>query len=178
MDKIFFDNKESLLRTLTVTVIAYISLIFLLRVSGKRTLSKMNAFDFVVTIALGSTLATVLLNKSVALADGVLALALLIFLQYLITFLSVRSPFLSELVKATPTLLVYRGEMLHAVMKKERVGEEEIHAVIREKGMSSIKDADAVVLETDGSLTVVKNISSMQSATMDKVRTPDHIERS
>lgn len=86
MTKIFFDNWESLYRTFFITIMAYFALIFLLRISGKRSLSKMNAFDFIITVALGSTLATVLLNKSVALADGVLAFALLIGLQYIITF--------------------------------------------------------------------------------------------
>jgi uncharacterized membrane protein YcaP (DUF421 family) len=70
MDKLFFYSWESIIRTGVTTILAYFCLILLLRISGKRTLSKMNAFDFVVTIALGSILATVLLNKSVALADG------------------------------------------------------------------------------------------------------------
>ena len=65
-------------------------LLLLLRVSGKRTLTRMNAFDLVVTVALGSTLATVLLTKSVALADGLVAFAVLILLQYGLTWLSVR----------------------------------------------------------------------------------------
>jgi uncharacterized membrane protein YcaP (DUF421 family) len=64
---IFFGGWESLLRTFVITVLAYVFLIVLLRGSGKRTLSKMNAFDFIVTIALGSTLATVMLNKSIPL---------------------------------------------------------------------------------------------------------------
>lgn len=70
MSKLFFDSWESIFRTIVITVLAYFSLIRLLRISGKRTLSKMKAFDFVVTVALGSTPATVLLNKLVALADG------------------------------------------------------------------------------------------------------------
>ncbi len=72
MENYFFDNWESIARTLTITISAYLILIFFLRVSGKRTLSKMNAFDFIITIALGSCLATVALNKEVALADGAL----------------------------------------------------------------------------------------------------------
>ena len=84
-------------------------LLLLLRVSGKRTLTKMNAFDLVVTVALGSTLATVLLTKSVALAEGLTAFMLLIFLQFVLTWLSVRSRAVSRLVKSEPTLLVYQG---------------------------------------------------------------------
>lgn len=176
MNKLFFDSWESIVRTLVITILAYFCLIFLLRVSGKRTLSKMNAFDFVVTVALGSTLATVLLNKSVSLADGVLAFFLLIALQYLITWLSVRYKGVSQLVKATPTLLVYKGELLHAAMKKERVNEDEIHAIIREKGLSSMQEADAIVLETDGSLTVVKSIASLQTPTMQVVQKPGNLQ--
>src|SRR5690606_35713547 len=111
MDKVFFDSWESILRTLIISVLAYGSLVVILRVSGKRTLSKMNAFDLIVTIALGSTLATVLLNKDVALADGVLTFALLISFQYIITYWSARSRKVNKLVKSTPTLLVYRGKM-------------------------------------------------------------------
>ncbi len=80
-DPMFFQNWSGLLRTVVVGVLAYVALVALLRVSGKRTLSKMNAFDFVVTVALGSTLATILLSKNVALAEGVVAFAVLISLH-------------------------------------------------------------------------------------------------
>jgi uncharacterized membrane protein YcaP (DUF421 family) len=111
MKSIFFESWESMLRTGVITILAYVLLIFLLRISGKRTLSKMNAFDFIVTVALGSTLATVMLSKDVVLADGVLGFFLLIFLQYIITWLSVRNTSISNLVKSSPALLVYKGEM-------------------------------------------------------------------
>ncbi len=85
MRSVFFSSADTLWRTLVVSLVAYLCLVVLLRVSGKRTLSKMNAFDFVVTIALGSTLATILLNKDTSLAEGVMALGLLVGLQFLIT---------------------------------------------------------------------------------------------
>ncbi|WP_366970658.1 hypothetical protein [Rhodocytophaga aerolata] len=72
MDKLFFDTWESMQRTFIVGICAYLSMIILLRISGKRTLTKMNAFDFIVTVALGSTLATLLLSKDVALPTGCL----------------------------------------------------------------------------------------------------------
>jgi len=93
----FFSGWDSLLRTLVVGVLAYVALVVFLRVSGKRTLSKMNAFDLVVTVALGSTLATVLLSKDVALAEGVLAFALLISLQFVVTWSSVRARWVRQL---------------------------------------------------------------------------------
>ncbi len=152
----FFDDWTGLGRTLVVGTLAYLSLVLLLRVSGKRTLSKMNAFDFLVTVALGSTLATVLLSKDVALAEGVLAFAVLISLQFAITWLSVRSPAVRRLVKPEPALLLHRGEFLHRAMKRERVTEEEIRAALRAQGVGSLGEAEAVVLETDGSFTALK----------------------
>lgn len=171
MENIFFDNWESIFRTTIITVLAYVALIFLLRISGKRTLSKMSAFDLIVTVALGSTLATVLLNKSVALADGVLAFALLIGLQYLISYFSVRSKRILNLVKATPALIVYNGEMLSKAMLEERINEVEIYAVLRENGVSSIKDVKAVILETDGSLTVINKSDATKPETLRTVGT-------
>jgi uncharacterized membrane protein YcaP (DUF421 family) len=175
MNIIFFDSWDSILRTLIITILAYLALILLLRISGKRTLSKMNAFDFIVTIALGSTLATVLLNKSVALIDGVLAFFLLIGLQFLITFFSVRFEKVSKLIKSTPTLLVYKGDLLQDAMRKERVNADEIYAIIREKGVGSIQEVDAVILETDGSLSVIKHTENLKSDVMQSVQTPSDI---
>lgn len=170
MEKIFFDTWESIFRTFIITLLAYFSLLILLRVSGKRTLSKMNAFDLVVTIAIGSTLATVLLNKAVSLADGLLAFALLIGLQFLITFWAVRSKKISNWVKGTPALIVYDGEMLPKAMKKERVNEDEVYAALREHGVASIKDAKAMIVETDGSLSV---IGTTETSFVETLRTVD-----
>jgi uncharacterized membrane protein YcaP (DUF421 family) len=169
MNRLFFDSWESIIRTLVITVLAYLLLVFLLRVSGKRTLSKMNAFDFIVTIALGSTLATVILNKSVALADGILAFFLLIVLQYIMTYMEARSKNISNLIKATPSLLVYKGRMLKATMLEERVNEDEIHAVVRKSGLASMQDVGAVILETDGTLTLIHNIDTLNTPVMKDV---------
>lgn len=176
MNKFIFDSWESILRTLMITIMAYALLIFLLRSSGKRTLSKMNAFDLIITIALGSTLATVMLNKNVALADGALGFFLLIFLQYFITFISVRYKTISDLIKSTPTLLVYKGQMLKEFMRKERIDEDEIYAVIRENGLSAVSQAEAVVLETDGSLSVIKQSIDPQSAVLKRIEIPATIK--
>ena len=152
----FFDDWFGLVRILIVGVLAYIALIIFLRVSGKRTLSKWNAFDFVVTIALGSTLASVTISKDVVLIEGVIAFALLIGLQFVITRLSVRFNSIKKVVKAEPTLLFDKGEFLNEAMRRQRVTESEIRAAIRSNGLAAIEDAEAVVLETDGTFSVVK----------------------
>ena len=86
-----FDSFYALLRISLGAVAAYAALIVLLRVAGKRSLSKLNAFDFVITIAIGSTFASFVLSKDVTFADGLVALILLVGLQYALTWASAQS---------------------------------------------------------------------------------------
>lgn len=150
-----FSGWDSLFRTLVVGVLAYVALVVFLRISGKRTLSKMNAFDLVVTVALGSTLATILLAKDVALAEGVLAFALLIGLQFAVTWSSVRARWVRRLATGEPLMLLYCGTFLPAALLQARVNEDEVRAAVRSAGIESLEKVRAVVLETDGSFSVV-----------------------
>ncbi len=151
-----FSGWDSLFRTLVIGIVAYVALVLFLRLSGKRTLSKMNAFDFIVTVALGSTLATVLLNKDVALAEGTLAFVLLIGLQFIVTWSSVRARWIRQLVTGEPLMLFYQGTMLSSALRQGRVTEDDVLATIRAAGILSLSEVEAVVLETDGSFSVVK----------------------
>ena len=154
----FFDSWMGLLRVLIGGVFAYVALVAFLQISGKRTLAKLNAFDLIVTVSLGSTLASIILNKSVALAEGALALALLIALQFVITWLSVRFGAFENLIKAEPTLLLHRGKMLQAAMRRERVTSDDLLVAVRSAGAGDLSEIDAVTLETNGSLSVVRRV--------------------
>lgn len=151
----YYSGGGALLRVVVVGTLAYLGLVVMLRVTGKRTLSKMNAFDLVVTVALGSTLATLLLSKDVALAEGVLAFALLILLQYAVTWTSVRSRRFEGWVKAEPQLLLHDGSFLDGAMRRERVTRDEVLAAMRQEGHDDPSKVRSVVLETDGSMSVV-----------------------
>lgn len=151
----FFDGWSDLLRILVVGLCAYTGLVLILRVTGKRTLSKMNAFDFVVTVSLGSTLASAVLSSDVSVSEALLAFALLCGLQFAITFLSVRSRRFQHLVKSEPALLAWRGALLPDALRRERVTEAEVLAALRASGKATLSAAYAVVLETDGSFSVL-----------------------
>lgn len=155
--KMFFDGWAPIVRTLILGTLGYFGLVILLRISGKRTLSKMNAFDFVVTVAFGSALAAMLTSQQVSLAQGLTALALLVFMQLLITFASVRSQSLRRLIKAQPTLVFFKGQFLVDAMRKQRVTEDDILAAIRQQNGGHPEEVDAVILETEGSLSVIKS---------------------
>lgn len=150
----FFNGWSGPLRVLFLGTLSYVALVLVLRVSGKRALSKMNAFDLIVTVALGSALATMTLSKSVALIEGVTAIVLLVTLQYVVTWLSVRSERIQSLVKAQPALLMHHGTFMRNVMLAERISQEEVLSAIRSSGLRHAEDC-TVILETDGSLSVI-----------------------
>ena len=150
-----FDGWSGVIRVLVITPAAYVSLILVLRISGKRTLAKLNAFDFVVTIAIGSTLASIITSKSLALVEGLVALGLLVVLQYVVARLSVRFAWANSLFKAEPALLLRDGELMHKTMRRERITKDDIESAVRDAGSESLSDAQAVFLETDGSLSVI-----------------------
>lgn len=152
-----FENFDRLIRIALMGVLAYSALVLLLRVTGKRTLSKMNAFDLVVTVALGSTLASVILSKDITLADGVTALTVLVGLQYVIAWLAARFKIVNNLIKSEPTLVVYQGEYLYEAIKKQRLTPEEVRAAVRGQGIATVANVDSVILETEGSLTVISD---------------------
>lgn len=149
-----WNSWESVLKILTVGVTSYAGLLLILRVSGKRTLSKLNAFDLIVTVTVGSMLATTILSPDVSLIGGLTAIGLLVSLQLGVTFLSVRVPPFKRFVKASPTLLVENGSMLNDALRREGVTRGEVLQAVRSAGRASLHGI-YVVLETNGEVSVV-----------------------
>lgn len=146
---------EEIGRVALVGTLAYLALVVLLRGYGKRTLSKLNAFDFIVTVALGSILATVILNTSVSLIQGLTALVVLMSWQFAFTWMSSRFGWIRELVASEPRLLAHDGNFIASAMHTERVAEEEVMQAIRKNGFEKLEQVRSVVLEPDGTLSVV-----------------------
>lgn len=166
----FFNDWETIWRTFIIGIFAYAGLLLVLRISGKRTLSKMDAFDLVVTVALGSTLATILLSKTVALAEGLTAYVILVLLQFIIAFSSVKLRAVRRIIKADPAFLYRDGRYLEEVMKKKRIVAEEILQAAISNGISSMSQVEAVVLEPDGSLSVIKKAERTGQSTLENVK--------
>ena len=151
----WFDSWPDVIRVLLGASAAYVTLVAVLRASGKRTLAKLNAFDFVITVALGSTLATIVLNSDVSWADGAAALIALTGLQFVTALASSRIPALRSLITSRSTFLVRDGVLLPEAMKRQRVAEAEIRQAMRKAGFGDLSQLGAVVLETDGTLSVI-----------------------
>ena len=151
----WFDSWSDLVRVVVIGAAAYLTVVLVLRLSGKRTLAKLNAFDLVVTVALGSTLATIVLSSDVSWAEGAVALALLALLQFVVAWLAVRIPPLRNVVTARPTLLFHDGAPIEAALREQRVTMDEIRQAVRSSGAGDVSAIAAVVLESDGSLSII-----------------------
>ncbi len=165
----FFDNVSGLVRVLVVGSLAYVWLVAILRVSGKRTLAQLNAFDFIVTVALGSTLATVALSSTVAWAEGALALGLLATLQFVAAWLAVRFSWARRGLTSEPALLVRDGQLDLAALHNERISRQSLLQAVRSSGAGGLDLVAAVVLETNGSLTVVTRDQLGSGSALDDV---------
>ncbi|WP_168583049.1 DUF421 domain-containing protein [Gephyromycinifex aptenodytis] len=165
----WFDSTFDLVRILAVGGSAYLALVILTRIFGKRTLAKLNAFDLVVTVALGSVLASVLLSSDVAFLEGLLAMLLLMSVQWLVAQSLVRLPWTRSIIVSEPTALVWDGQLLTARMREQRIAEAEVQQAIRRTGTGGIEDVAAVVLESDGQLSVISRSQLGSGSTLENM---------
>jgi uncharacterized membrane protein YcaP (DUF421 family) len=157
---VFFSGWEPIVRIVVLAPLAYLALLVLFRATGNRTLARMNSFDFIITIAIGATFGRVMTARSIPLAEAVTAFATLVLLQYAVTWLRVRSARVADLVTTAPTLLYFQGRVLGDALRAQRITEDELRAAAREHGLGSLGEAEAVVLEPNGKLAVVKPASA------------------
>jgi len=170
MEEVFFKDWKSIVHVAAATIIAFITLFIFLRISGKRTLAKFNAFDFVVTVALGSTLSYMMLAQ-VSLAEGSVVLMLTIILQYLFAWTARSSKKMERVINAVPTLIFYDGKFITSGMEKESITKAEIFSMIRSSGTEQIDDVKAVVMEVNGELTVVKKSQGNGRSSLEDIET-------
>lgn len=155
MDKLYFDSFESLNYILISSTILYLLLIVFVRVMGKRSTAQMNNFDWAVTVAMGSVLASTMIFKDASIADGVTGILVLMLLQYWITKLTFHFSKAGDVIKSSPRILFYKGKFLEDNMKKERVMESEIYTAIRQSGEGNLQEVYAVILENNANLSVI-----------------------
>jgi uncharacterized membrane protein YcaP (DUF421 family) len=123
------------------------------RITGLRSFSKMSAFDFAMTVAVGSLIATVSITQA-SLLTGVVGVAVLYGIQLAVATLR-RSETFSRVVDNQPTLLMVDGELIPENLRAARVTEDDLMAKLREANVLRFEQVRAVVLETTGDVTVL-----------------------
>ena len=166
---IFFESWQELFRVAVSALLVYPFVILSVRISGKRSTSKMNNFDWIVTVAMGSIVGSAILLKDVVMIEVFLSISMLLGLQYVVTKASTRFPAVSRAVRARPALLFFDGLFQEQTMAKERITKEEIKSAIRASGFCNLSEVGAVIMEADASLSVLQKTDN-RPGLLDEVR--------
>ena len=151
----WFDVSYQSVITISLSAIGiYSAVILFTRIGGKRSFSKMSSFDFAMTVAVGSILASTILNSSVSLMEGVVGLAAVYILQISAAFLR-RFSFFHQLIDNTPLLLMDGSRIIEGNLKKARVTNSDLRAKLREANVLKLSQVRAVVFETTGDISVL-----------------------
>ncbi|MXO66538.1 DUF421 domain-containing protein [Altericroceibacterium endophyticum] len=164
---------DSIIRGFALAPIALLWVIFLVRMIGLRAFSKMTAFDFIVTLATGSLLANAATVTSWrAFIQTVLAIAVLLIIQYVLAWLRRYSGAAERAMGNEPLLLMRDGEFCEEALRKSRVDRSDVYAKLREANALELSKVRAVVLETTGDISVLHG-DRLDSVLLDGVRGAD-----
>ena len=157
MDEVtfLFRDWEPILRIVLIGVTGYLALLILVRASGTRTLAQLTPFDVLITVTLGSAFGRVLTAENVGLLEVIVTFIVLVALQWTGALLQQRVPAAARMLRPPPLLLLHRGEPLAAAMRRQRVTETDLFTAARESGLGSLAEAEAIILEPDGSFSVI-----------------------
>jgi len=133
----------------------FLIVIIIARIFGLRTFAKMSSFDFASTIAVGSILASIILNKNQSLLKGGLALLCIIAFQTFFSYLVRKNDWFKKLFTNKPQLIMKDGKILHENLKRCNVGENDLMAKLREANVHKISEVQAVIFESTGDISVL-----------------------
>ena len=150
----------------------FVLLIIYTRILGLRSFSKMSSFDFAMTIAVGSLLATTIISKSTSLLAGAIAIGSLFVIQGSLSFLRKCTNWFSKVVDNEPLLLMRDGVIFYDALKISRVAENDLIAKLREANVLRFSQVRAVVLETTGDISVLhtNNDTDLEDRILQSVR--------
>lgn len=171
MDMLFFDSVDKLGRIVLTTVMVYVLVVLTTKISGKRSTSQLNNFDWIVTVMIGSLGASTILLKDIPFIEGVASILVLYLLQFLVTKYASISPQFSNFILSEPRIVFYQGQFLPDAMNAERLTRQEIECAMRSEGINSFDDIEAIVFESDAKLTIIPKPSDNADSqnTEDKV---------
>ena len=144
---------EELLMVVISAVVIYLAVILFTRIFGLRSFSKMSSFDFAMTVAIGSLIASVTISTT-SLMNGVVGLLVIYTLQLSVAFLR-RKKFVEKAVDNRPMLLMRNGEILEENMREVRVTKDDLRSKLREANVFNYNQVRAVVMETTGDISVL-----------------------
>jgi len=168
-------SASSLLMVLVSAIGVYLALLLFTRLAGLRSFSKMSSFDFAITIAFGSVIASTLLSKTPALFTGIFALAVLYGIQYAVSRSRRMFPAVEKLVDNEPLLLMVGHDVLAENLDTGRMTVGDIKSKLRMAGVTHRDEVLAVVMESTGDVAVIRHGDPIDPWLFEDIRGADKI---
>lgn len=143
------------LRSVMQITVTYVFLLYLTRLMGRKLISQMTFFDFVVGVIVGSVAANMSVSRQSPFISGLSVLFTLTSIVILIEFLNLKSFFLLKTTDSEPLVIIENGKLIIENMKKERLALPDLMMLLREKNTFNIADVEYAIFETDGKLSVL-----------------------
>lgn len=144
-----------------------LALLLLVRINGLRTFSKMSSHDFAVTIAIGSILATTILQASPSFGVAFVAIAALLFWQNIFSRWRLKRN--NKYIENSPVLLARDGKIIYENLKKTRVSEGDLYAKMREANVLRLQDVQAAILEVTGDVSILHGNNKVDDILLDGI---------
>ena len=137
------------------TAVVYTFLVVGLRLLGKRELGQMSLYDIVLIIILGNAVQNAMINNDNTLGGGVVAATVLLLANRLLNVVLARSDRAERLLVGEPVLLASSGKILPDAMQRQGITRDQLDAALREHGYESLDGVHSVILEVDGTMSVI-----------------------
>src|SRR5262245_5282418 len=144
------------METVIRTVAVYLILLVLIRLTGRRTLAQVTAFDFVVLLIIGGSTQRALLGQDYSVINAMLVVVTLLTMDVVFSLIERDSRLFSKFVNGVPMILVEDGRLLPGRLRKARLTEDEVLAAARRsRGIERMEDIKYAILEASGDISVI-----------------------
>ena len=137
------------------SLVVYVFLIAILRITGKRQVGQLAPFDLVLLLVLSNAVQNSMNGGDNSLIGGLISAATLIAINYTVGFATFKSKVFEALVEGRPEVLIHNGHLDHEVMRRAQLTHHELEAALRQSGCVSIDECHSVILENNGAISVV-----------------------
>ena len=137
------------------TIILYMLVLFIIRIMGKAELSKMSPFQLIVVFMIAELASIPIESPDVSMLTGVTAIFTLLFLQVLLSFLSIKSEKLKNFLNGTPSVLIDKGEINRKELKKLRITINDLMEQLRIGNTPSLTEVEYAIMESNGDLSII-----------------------
>ena len=153
------------------TAIVYVIFVAVLRVFGKRELGQFTIFDLALLLLAANALQPAMTGPDSSVAGGLVILATIFGLNWLTALARERVPWVRRVLEPEPRVLARDGVWIDGAVRAEDLDAADLAAALREHGLERVEDARMVVLEQDGSISVVPKESDSEALRRRRLRT-------